>query len=100
MKTQLKDNIWIEGFNELASGYILQDKIIKMCDNIIYAGKTSEIPEELEELAENIDTSNYWNESRCNCGERDTCYYCQDFFDKNDLQKICDKEYCIIYKTK
>ena len=54
MKTNLKENIWIEGFERKS---LMYDKILQLgCEQIIiYKGKTSEIPEELaKELVDTI----------------------------------------------
>lgn len=101
MTINLKDNIWIEGFDEIASGYILQDKIITICDNIIYSVKTSEIPEELAKECVKLLTpkhaislyQNYkYKLPQLVSFTRTTA--------RESIKTACYKEYCIIYKTK
>lgn len=70
MKVNLKDNIWIEGFDNISTwntklcyfGQVSEKQI-----EVIWRGKTSEIPEEIA---------------------------------KESIQSACDKHYCIIYKNK
>ena len=96
-KVNLKENIWIEGFDTevlcLHNYLSIQNKHypIDMC---IYSGKTSEIPEELaKECAEIIELT-------------DTKYLCVDYNGnspcflsaKQSIQSACQEEYCIIYK--
>lgn len=108
MKTNLKDNIYIEGFDSLESGYIIQDIIAKKCEEFIYAGKTSEIPEELaEEYVVYDDYSDEYAYKGCfrnyknfNSDGDIINYEVQVGFEtaKESIQSACDKEYCIIYK--
>jgi hypothetical protein len=94
--TNLKENIWIEGYNTYEDITISWDP--HKWSDLIYHGKTSEIPEKILETAM-PDPDNTWNEKLCQCGERTTCYYCAMHFDlKEEINEYCDKEYCIIYK--
>lgn len=100
MKIKLKDNIIIDGFD--GREYMLIANDLQYHVEILYCGETDEIPESLfEEL--NIDNLEIWNEEKCYCGERDTCYYCDRFFDNSVKQNVVDlinnNKYCIIYKT-
>lgn len=99
MKTQLKDDIWIEGFDTIDTRN-KRLKIISICDTIIdeliYSGKTSEISEELAK--ECID----WNEFDDNIIKYYD--YIKDYWPhltaKESIKSACSQEYCIIYKTK
>lgn len=87
MKTNLKDNIWIEGFNSFTGLSFALVAGVKP----IYSGKTSEISEELaKECVE-------WSEF-----DKDilSYYHYSKAFKtaKESIQSACDKEYCIIYK--
>lgn len=90
MKINLKDNIWIEGFEKY---HLLLTKIATIDKLIIYQGKTSEISEELaikciKEGFLSCDYMNYHNKII----EFETA--------KESIQSACDKKYCIIYKEK
>ena len=109
MKVNLKDNIWIEGFDTLdwLNAHIFPLEYFE----ILYKGKTSEIPEELVEecviqfclckgtplddgsiLQEDI----YFGFKNYKPG-----FGVVDFeTPKESIQSACDKEYCIIYKIK
>jgi len=99
-KVNLKDNIWIEGFDDMALwnqklcylGQMLENNIL-----IIYEGKTSKIPEEL--ASQCCEYMNLWN---------DLVFYKQynlqqDAYNfktaKESIQSACPEEYCIIYKN-
>ena len=98
----LKNNIWIEGFNLIPGEAI--DDIRKKLINLIYSGKTSEIPEELaKECVETIPhifngiliTDNIGNNVLFKN------YRTLEFTKRSgnrSIQSACDKEYCIIYK--
>lgn len=101
MRIKLKNNIFIDGFVD--GDYIDIANNIQYRAEILYCGETDEIPDLLfEEL--NIDNGDIWNEEKCYCGERDTCYYCQTIFDNSIKQNIIDLinncKYCLIYKIK
>jgi hypothetical protein len=64
-----------------------------------YVGLVLDINEEL--LDDIIDNSDFIDEQRCNCGERDTCYYCNRIWDSSKLelfQTLSDLPYCAITK--
>ena len=97
-KVNLKDNIFIEGFDNELDVY---DRSIDLCIDlgnfsILYEGKTSEIPEELLDFLLSED-----------CPKEESHYNYKDFLGnlcihttaKESIQSACDKEYCIIYKT-
>lgn len=95
MKVNLKDKIWIEGFDSITLGeqVVLNDGSIPK--NPIYFGKTSEIPEETVKdyivankgayllIYKNYSTSHHnWFKTI-----------------QESILSACDKPYCIIYKT-
>jgi hypothetical protein len=93
----IKDNIWIEGFDTIEemsnklSHLIIIDNIMS---ELIYSGKTSEIPEELAK--------------ECVVSLNNTCIYVNyklstrlvGYFNDviKSIQSACDQEYCIIFK--
>lgn len=100
MRTLLKDNIWIEGF-DLGEKSKMYDRILELGgrQNVIYDGKMSELTEEFAEQV--VEKDLFWKESECQCQERVTCYYCEEFFDKSYLDFLhdaCVNHYCLIYK--
>lgn len=94
----LKDNIWIEGFNTAKESHLIYENIsIKY--SIIYVGKTSEIHEEIaKECAEIHQGLSYWG------GPNDIFYV--DYNNKlngfskakNSIKSTCPQEYCIIFR--
>ncbi len=114
--TNLKDNIWIEGFDseEELNYHSFGFSVLENDDNIIYKGKTSEIPEEVaKECVAKIHVElapspyNDW------CGGFDYAYV--DYKNIGEyagwqgdagcyrkatesIQSACDKPYCTIYK--
>ena len=107
MKTQLKDGIWIEGFDKLSEVYAFKDNMCIVGEAVpyIYIGKTSEISEEMaKELITQIGTyfigdipiyKNYTDEQHLPVMKRH-----QMLNTKQAIQSACSQEYCIIYKTK
>lgn len=103
-KIELKEGIFIEGFNNwLDSADEFLNKHIKRNCDLIYQGKTSDIP---EEIANKIFTFH----SSFNIPGRVDKFY-KNFNFRNDgigyvcsakesIQSACSEEYCIIYKTK
>jgi len=91
-KVNLKDNIWIEGFDD-------RHECACMAYNgfpLLYEGKTSKIPEELaKECVE-------WSEFDNNVIKYYD--YVKEYWPhltaKEAIQSACPEEYCIIYKTK
>lgn len=87
MKTNLKDNIWIKGFDTNEEVYNFKDTICFVGEKLpyIYIGKTSEIPEEI--------TKKYFDYGYDNLEVHYTSI-------NEAIKESCDQEYCIIYKTK
>lgn len=100
-KTNLKENIWIEGFEDESRGYVLRDFRIMQGVKIVYFGKTSEIPEELAK--QYVESLGIWDElSVCfrdysGTLEKNVEEYCMTA--KESIQSACQSEFCIIYKT-
>lgn len=109
MKVNLKDNIWIEGFdteklctnefwhiiesNELSVKYGSGKRM-----NILYKGKTQEIPEEtakecVEYFIQRCKYKNY-NPDRLIDGIKLMGFN----YAQQSILSACDKSYCIIYK--
>ena len=107
----LKDNIWIEGFDTNYEVYSFKDTICFFGEATphIYIGKTSEIPEELAKecviqfgLCKGTQLDDgiillgdvYFGFKNYKPG-----FGVVDFeTPKESIQSACDKEYCIIYK--
>lgn len=96
----LRDNIWIEGFERKS---LIYDRILQLGgeQDILYKGKTSEIPEDLAKKCVHF----YFP------FDHDYTKLFKDYLledesinnfntAKESIQSACDKEYCIIYKTK
>lgn len=95
----LKDNIWIEEFDTNA---LLKSRseIQFIGERTIYAGKTSEIPEEiLNNVACKI-IEGKGNEKLEFKGEWVNYQYLDRYCAtaKESIQSACNEEYCIIYK--
>ena len=100
-KLNIKDNIWIEGFERKSSMY---DRILQLGgeQNIIYKGKTSEASRNLLEelLAECYFCQSQVVHDVC----RDEVIVCHEFNWSTcinvykEFSKLCKQEYCIIYK--
>ena len=95
-KTNLKNNIWIEGFNDNFGLKYNSEKStrIKEC---LYYGKTSEISEELASQC-----CNYINQFDGATFYKDYSVFHNVYnfkIAKESIQSVCDKEYCIIYKV-
>lgn len=95
MKTNLKDNIWIEGYNNRV--YPITALNREDVYDVLYAGKTSEIPEDVVKeclafplMGDFVDYSSHNSE----CPS-----YIAVSTIKESIQSACDKPYCIIYKT-
>lgn len=88
----LKDNIWIEGFVKKIDLSLRSDIYFEDTHDVIYQGKTSEIPEEIaRECVKNFGITLFYYDYR------DLMY--QKFETaKESIQSACDKPYCIIYK--
>lgn len=99
-KVNLKDNIWIQGFDS----FITLSFALAAGVKPIYAGKTSEIPEEI--LRDVCELQNYFNTLEYINQDIDryknykvTEYTWYDCTAKESIQSACPEEYCIIYKT-
>lgn len=98
MKTQLKDGIWIEGFDN----YVIEDvasfnnRLDKLDNKVIYSGKTSEISEELAKKC--VDTYHHGLEDETWTNYSGFDYYC--FTPKESIKSACSQDFCIIYKIK
>lgn len=92
----VKNNIWIEGFDDFIKYWNSYTELGQITDSIItiiYSGKTSEIfhyVDYVEKLS--IFTPQYRNYKGIH----------SDYFEtaKESFESACDKEYCIIYKKK
>ncbi len=117
MKTNLKENIWIEGFDTEKHKNSLLDTWYKE-DELLWHGKTSEISEELAKqfvqrfvdykdysgentrVYDYIDSSMNDSERKLNWirgGRKTTLFW--HLTAKKSIQSACNKPYCIIYKT-
>lgn len=99
-KVNLKDDIWIEGFNEKINLNLSCDVYFEDTHDVIYKGKTSDIPENV---------ANECVESYCIYKDEYTTFkkysditWCVYPYEtaKESIQSACDNPYCIIYKTK
>lgn len=100
-KINLNDHIWIKGGNTLQKINKLHLRHYEKGHVILYWGRTTDIPQEvIDEI--DPDWLNIFDETRCGCGERDTCYYCNNLMDSTPrklIEEACIKEFCLIYKT-
>ena len=85
-KVNLKNNIWIEGFGS----FITLSFALAAGVKPIYAGKTSEIPEELAKECVLPPVNGYRNYKNLWINVNTA---------KESIQSACPEEYCIIYKT-
>lgn len=99
-KLNLKDNIWIEGFTREELFNLSKEDWRDIVDDVsvdkmLYSGKTSDIPEELaKECIESILNDVFANTYKNYNGKH------RKDSPKESIQSACDKEYCIIYKSK
>lgn len=91
----LRDNIWIEGFNNHNNLIAYYDSLVHERKERIYCGKSSEIREEIAKecvkkwCSGNGFYNNYKTESQY------TEYLCKTA--KQSILSACDKEFCIIF---
>ena len=100
MKTNLKNEIWIEGFdttNELVSKKEYFPIIDGKLQNIIYSGKTSGIPEELASQCCKYQNSYEGEPFYKEYGDATWATHPYETA-KESIESACNKEYCIIYK--
>lgn len=114
----LKDNIWIEGFDMHEVGHFMVTKdrnfIGDIAKKIIYSGKTSDIPEEIAKKSlllhpyssgqckcyfeydnPELDLDN----KSCRCRNNPNKSRNDHLWDwKESIQSACNQEYCIIFK--
>lgn len=91
MKVNLKDNIWIEGFDNFRECVFAQDAYF---DRLVYSGKTSEIPEETAKECVDCFKQKWYLDYGA-----DIDYLFELETSKQSILSACDKPYCIIYKT-
>lgn len=100
MEINLKDNIWIKGFNSYEDYidilYCDSDDYNKKLESAIYYGKTLEIPEEIGKKCVDIlpPIANFGDWCFKNYSNKEK--FCTH--PKESIQSACDYEYCIIYK--
>lgn len=88
----LKNDVYITGFDDEQAAFSEFERLTQLANEIIYAGKTLDIT---EEIAENIAYKGelceyYWNEILDDYDKTITA--------KESIQSACSKEYCIIFK--
>lgn len=91
MKTNLKENIWIEGFDTNQQIYNFKDNICFAGEPVPYLwmGKTSEIPEDVAKKCVLPPVNGYRNYANMWINVNTA---------KESIQSACSQEYCIIYK--
>ena len=93
----LKDNIWIEGFDMHEVGHFMVTKdrnfIMDIAKKIIYSGKTSDIPEELAKECVDCFKNEYYLDY-----SSEIKYLYEFKTAKESIQSACNQEYCIIFK--
>lgn len=99
MKTELKPNIFIEGFNEKDLQVLCGMEVEDSGHVLLYEGKTSEIPEELakeyvEYYIQRCKHKNY-NPDKLLEGIKLNGFN----YATQSIQSACQQEFCIIYKT-
>ena len=97
----LKDNIWIEGFDMHEVGHFMVTKdrnfIGDIAKEIIYSGNTSDIPEEIaKECVKHIDSLGEGYGGYFDYNSKDWMYHLNTA--KESIQSACNQEYCIIFK--
>ena len=106
MAINLKENIWIEGFNTSEELYKFKDSICFVGEKepYIYLGKLLEIPEELaKSIVETIPHIYGGIRITDNCGNDVLFknYKINEFVKRSGIRSIksaCIDKYCIIYK--
>ena len=92
----LKDNIWIEGFDDK---YKCEDKkwatthSYTLWRDIVYTGKTSDIPEEIANGCVDCFKNEYYLDY-----SSEIKYLYEFKTAKESIQSACSQEYCIIFK--
>lgn len=104
MRINLKDNIWIEGFDEFTFAYEKYNDLVELPNGTIYGGKTKNIP---YSVAENCVKS--YIVDKGSDSERTSGYFDYNRNEKSkwvasydspidSIKSACDYEYCLIYK--
>ena len=96
-----KDDIWIEGFDTIEAK---NDELRYLCNvsenmlsELIYAGKTSDISEEIaKECVKCIDSLGEGYGGYFDYNSKDWMYHLNTA--KESIQSACNQEYCIIFK--
>ena len=99
----LKDDIWIKGFDTIEAK---NDELRYLChvsenmlSELIYAGKTSDISEEIaKECVEVTATGLFKNYIRSDEKVQDYGMQPISTTAKESIQSACNREYCIIFK--
>lgn len=104
-KIEFKPGIFIEGFDEKDLQVLCGIEAEDSGYNLLYEGKTSEIPEEITrsvcELQDVFNTPEYINQNIDRYKNYEvTKYTWYDCTAKESIQSACQNEFCIIYKTK
>ena len=98
MKTELKPNIFIEGFDSESEfrRRMYGRKGMSFSVDLIYQGKTSDVP---EEIARNSTQRSEFDENIIQYYDYEKDYWpCRTA--KESIQSACKQKWCIIYKTK
>lgn len=97
MKINLKEKIFIEGFDNPKDYFLNPSNEIIKASKIIYSGKTSEISEELAK--ECVTNYGILNDNPFHNYKVESQYFEYLFKTaKESIQSACSQEYCIIYK--
>lgn len=106
MKTNLKDNIWIVGFNqhrEIDDDYLTEIFIASNDDNIIYEGDVSDITEEIAKLCALADVRDEGTEREITIGYKtygdvSNIKWFPLLTAKESIRSACSLKQCVIYK--
>ena len=96
-RIELKEGIFIEGFNSKRSFILKLSKGYYIDYPILYKGKTSEIPEVIAKSCVKKSSRPITKEGYKNYFKSEPYWY---WTAKESIQSACPEEYCIIYKTK
>lgn len=99
MKTELKPNIFIEGFDSESEfrRRMYGRKGISFSVDLIYQGKTSDVPEEIAEKYTGKHLDSFWKDYSEPIHNID---YLWVETAKESIESACKQEWCVIYKTK
>jgi hypothetical protein len=99
MKINLKDNIWIEGFDfeDAFRSRMYGASGISSSVTLLYQGKTDDIPEFLAKyLVKNWRTDGLYNNYKIESEYEEYLFKSAT----KSIQSACENDYCIIYKNK